>query len=387
MKNTLLFVFLVVVIVPICNAHSQLTYSPTIDVNYEPDWSSDEGGFWYKVNQLEADVKSSPYLIRDKELNNYVSNMVCKIAGEYCSSIRVYIIDNPHFNAAMYPNGMMHVWTGLLLRVENESQLAAILGHEVAHFLRTHQIEQWRQAQSTAAANIILDIGIAAVTGVYGLATLANSGSGAAFSRKHEKEADIMGAELMHKAGFDPLEASLLWGNILEERNSDKSKESRSTFFASHPASEERNKYLKSHALTLPKVKSDDNKGAGLHAVVSVHYERLMKNHIALQEQEQTEVLLERHKEMGYPLSLIHYFYGELSRKRGKEQDIKEAISHYKTALTHAGYPNTTHKHLAYLYLKVKENSTAKAHFEKYLELVPDAKDKAMVAYYIKTLG
>ena len=56
----------------------------------------------------------------------------------------------PQFNAMMAPNGMMLVWSGLLLRVENEAQLAAILGHELGHYLERHSVEQLRAAKDRA---------------------------------------------------------------------------------------------------------------------------------------------------------------------------------------------------------------------------------------------
>ena len=360
-------------------------FEPTIDTNYKPDISSDEGGFWYKVDQLEKEVKNSPYLIREEAINNYVKNMVCELAGEYCSSIRVYLIDNPHFNASMYPNGMMHVWSGLLLRVENESQLAAILGHEIAHYLRTHQIEQWRQAHNNAVASIILDVGIAAVTGVYGIATLAMSGNDASFSRQHEKEADLMGADLMAKAGYDPQEASVLWQRVIEEKKQDESKEEVSIFWASHPPSEKRNKYIREYVKSLNYEASSSK--STLFELLSNHYYTLMKNQLALEEHGRTEVLLERHRQLGYPSKYIDFFYGELYRKRGKEGDLEKAKSSYKNALANDNNLAMAHKQLGYLYLKKKEYSLVVNHFEEYLEREPKASDKAMVLYYINMFG
>ncbi|RZM73959.1 hypothetical protein C3B51_20525 [Pseudoalteromonas rubra] len=366
---------------------SELTFAPTIDTKYEPDWSSDEGGFWYKVNQIEADIKSSPYLVRDAALNDYVNSMICKIAGEYCASIRVYIIDNPHFNASMYPNGMMHVWTGLLLRVENEAQLAAVLGHEIAHFLRAHQIAQWRSAQNSAWAAVLLDTGIAAITGVYGVATLAMSGSGAAFSRTHEKEADIMGAELMHKAGYNPKAASELWQRVLEEREQDQSKDSSWSFWASHPPSKERSEYLLAHADKLKALPKPESQSEPLFKLLSTNYFKLMKNHVDLQEHEQTKILLQRHSSLGYPKEKIDFFFGELYRKRAQDGDTDKALEYYQASIQSPNSPPQAFKHLAYLYLKKKDKEQAKTHFMNYLKRVPQAKDKAMIKYYLKSLG
>ena len=65
--------------------------------------------------------------------------------------VRVYLERTPLFNASMAPNGMMTVWTGLMLRVENEAQLAAVLGHGSATSSSAIPSEQLRDAKSRAA--------------------------------------------------------------------------------------------------------------------------------------------------------------------------------------------------------------------------------------------
>ena len=61
--------------------------------------------------------------VNDPVLEGYLQGVTCRLAREYCSQIRVYVMDVPHFNASMSPNGYMEIWTGLLLRVENEGFL------------------------------------------------------------------------------------------------------------------------------------------------------------------------------------------------------------------------------------------------------------------------
>ena len=116
---------------------------------YTPEMSSDEAGIWMQVDKQEAQIKTSPQLVRDEKLNAYVSGLVCKLAGEYCPSIRVYILDVPEFNAFAMPNGAVVVYTGLLLETENEAQLAFVLGHEITHYLHRHSLEHLRMAINT----------------------------------------------------------------------------------------------------------------------------------------------------------------------------------------------------------------------------------------------
>ena len=99
-----------------------------------PPAGSDEDELWYAMERAERELQHHPLLVKDEALNAYVRGVACKVAGDYCPDLRVYIVDLPWFNASMAPNGMMLVWTGALLRFQDESELALVLGHEFAHF-------------------------------------------------------------------------------------------------------------------------------------------------------------------------------------------------------------------------------------------------------------
>ena len=141
---------------------------------YTPDMSTDEAGMWMQVDKLEKDIQSSPARIRDEKLNAYVQGLVCKLAGEYCGSIRLYVMEVPAFNAETLPNGAMVVWSGLLLRSENEAQLAFVLGHEITHYLHRHSLERMRRIVSTSGFMAVFGIVTAgAGVGLIGLAANA----------------------------------------------------------------------------------------------------------------------------------------------------------------------------------------------------------------------
>src|SRR5215831_9630937 len=116
-----------------------------------PTPGSDEAGLWMQMDRAELTLRTSANLVYDPALNEYVRQIVCRLAGPHCDGLRVYIVRNPEFNASMAPNGMMLVWTGLLLRMENEAQLAFILGHELGHYLRRHALQQFRDASTKSA--------------------------------------------------------------------------------------------------------------------------------------------------------------------------------------------------------------------------------------------
>ena len=130
-----------------------------------PSEDTDEGGLWTALDESERALQRSPLLVRDPALNAYVKDLVCRLAGDYCKDMRVYIVRRPYFNASMAPNGVMQVWTGALLRSENEAQIGFVLGHEIGHFLHQHSIKQWRRSKDVLNALSILQLVAAKRTG------------------------------------------------------------------------------------------------------------------------------------------------------------------------------------------------------------------------------
>jgi len=215
-----------------------------------PDVGTDEGGLWAMMDREETRLRRSPFVIRDASLRDYVQGIACKIAGPHCPDIRVHLVNTPIFNAFMAPNGMMQVWSGLLLRVENEAQLAAILGHEIGHYLQRHTLERLRDVRSRSAFAQFL--GLFGLVGSLGqLAVLASM---LAYSREQESEADRIGLVLMREAGYDGREAGRIWENLLLEIKARKENNGfgRSPMFATHPAPEDRQQALAKLAESTP---------------------------------------------------------------------------------------------------------------------------------------
>ena len=224
--------------------------APATDVQpgVRPALDTDEAGLWQMVDRDEFRLRTSSEVIRDSSLQNYLEGVLCRVVPDYCADIRIYLLPSPMLNAYMQPNGTMVLFTGLLLRLEDESQLAAIMGHEVAHFIRRHSLQQYRAwrakagAWQTVASIVSAGAGVAAANanaaasaGRYGRAieqanlarSIADIGSAVltslefyaittqlAFSREQESESDALGISWMNKAGYDParpLPSGRLW--------------------------------------------------------------------------------------------------------------------------------------------------------------------------------
>ncbi len=126
------------------------------------------------------------------------------------------VLTSKDVNAWAMPGGKMAVYTGLIERLNaTDDELAAVMGHEIAHALREHARERIARQMSTQAVSTIGSIAIQILTGVQLDPEIAGSVGQAVFvlpnSRENEQEADTIGVELMARAGYDPRAALTLW--------------------------------------------------------------------------------------------------------------------------------------------------------------------------------
>lgn len=155
-------------------------------------------------------------------------------------------------NAFCLPGGKVVVYDGILPYTQNETGLAVVLGHEIAHAVAKHSNERISQQMLVQTGGSILDALVgtqssatqSVVASVYGLG--ANYGVMLPFSRKQEYEADKLGLIFMAMAGYDPQEAVSFWS-----RMSSKTGSSTPEFMSTHPADANRIAYIKS---VLPEI-------------------------------------------------------------------------------------------------------------------------------------
>jgi predicted Zn-dependent protease len=157
----------------------------------------------------------------------------------------VHVIQDNQLNAWAMPGGKMVVYSGIIERLRlTEDELAAIMGHEIAHSLREHARERVSREMATG-----LGVGIASA--VLGLGQIGQELAGALaqvtftlpHSRTHETEADRIGVELAARAGYDPHAAVSLWQKMAQAAG-----DSGPQFLSTHPSPENRLADLKVYA-------------------------------------------------------------------------------------------------------------------------------------------
>jgi predicted Zn-dependent protease len=346
-----------------------------------PDAASDEGGLWASMDRAEASLRRSPFRVRDKSLEATVQGIACRLGEAHCPDIRVYLMHTAYFNASMAPNGMMQVWSGLMLRADNEAQLAAVLGHEIGHYLQRHSVERLRDAKARTAfsqlAGMLGPVGLVA-----GLGTMAGMYS---YSREHESEADRIGALLMQRAGYDVAEAAKVWANLLLEVQAKPSGSSASPLFATHPPPEDRESALR--ALAAQYLGGTTEEQAWQRSLAPFVHEWL-NDEIKRGQHEESLVFLSR--AVGRTAGKSEYLFarGEVYRLRARESDFDEqsALDDFRAAIAAGNEPPQTHRSLGLIYRARKDAAAAQASFARYLELAPQAPDAAMVRAYIEEL-
>lgn len=320
-----------------------------------PDVATDEGGLWAMMDREETRLRRSPFLVRDAALQKYLQDMACKLAGGHCPDVRVYPVRTPFFNASMAPNGMMQVWTGLLLRVDNEAQLAAVIGHEIGHYMQRHTLERLRDVKSRSAFGMFL--------GMFGLVGL-------------------VGLALMRQAGYDTHEAPKVWDNLRLElaavHGGDPSL--RNPLFASHPGSAERGEKLRelSAGDEAGYVGEEEHRRAllGLQA-------QMLEDELKRGQTGETLALLGRLIERQPKRADLLYNRGEARRLRAADGDLDLAQADFQRAIALGSEPAEVHRSLGYLLRSRDDTEHAREAFGRYVEKAPDAPDVALIKSFL----
>lgn len=346
-----------------------------------PAADTDEGGLWGLMDREEMRLKRSPLAIQDKGLKTYLSDLLCKLSDGHCPDIRVHPVRVPHFNALMAPNGMMLLWSGLMLRVENEAQLVAILGHELGHYLERHQVEQLRAAKDRAVLSTMVGFigGVGTFVGQIGL--LANM---FAFSREHEARADRMGMRLMRHAGYDGREAAAVWDNLLAELQvtGGKNVGNRGDLFETHPTTAGRRDEL----LQLAGNAGGMTGAESYRKAIAPLRFGWLQDEVKRGQYEESVLLFDRMLRKDDKDADVLYARGEVFRLRDDGGDAEKALADLDRASRLAKPPAETFRSLGLVHKQRRDRAAAAQAFETYLARAPEAADAEMVRSYLVEL-
>ena len=194
----------------------------------------------YEVNRQLPIVGSGAVNSYINQLGNQIANRADTRGLRYT----FYVVNENTVNAFALPGGYIYINRGLIERADNMSELAGVLGHEIAHVTERHGVEQMVRAQ-----NANTGVGLGAV--LYGVLTGRQLGGvagaavqvgGAGYFARHgraaEREADDLGVQFVTRAGINPQGMVTFFNKLLQERQRNPS--GLEQFFSTHPLTEER---------------------------------------------------------------------------------------------------------------------------------------------------
>ena len=338
---------------------------------------------------------------------------------------------DPQPNAFALPNGSIYVTTGLLTLIDNESQLAAIMAHELTHVMRRHTYMHNRSNRKKfLTMNVMAAVGAYAPGGVVGavitivttVAPFIMIATIYGYSRDLERDADLKGIDMMISAEYAPEEMV----NVMKLLDRDFEGENVRLFYNDHPSLDERIKYLSgylgaradkvTHQMELNRERAAYFKtveplmrhnlqltiNAGRARSAVFHAQRLVDFH---EDSENLFWLAESYRTLG-PRSpqlaekeLTNSAKKDAAKKRVKrtaeeeERDLlatdagkenwqkhqQKAEDLYQRALSAENPTPVAHRGLGMLYEKLDRKSDAVAEYEKYLELSPTATDRERI--------
>lgn len=360
-----------------------------------------EAGIMMTVDRLEAGIRTSNRRIHDPELEAYLREVTCRAVQERCANLRVYILRNPGFNAYMMPNGAMVVYSGLLLRLESEAELAAVLGHEASHYVRKHTLRQWEKRKRTSG--LVAFVGAAAAIG----AAASNSDStgsaitGAAaavqlaaiyqmfsYGRKQEQEADLDGLRWMTAGGYDGAAAPSVWRKLIKEQDAVDGGVG-FNLLATHPAPKKRMKYLTEAAKDMP-VHAEAALAGDFAARFAAHRETWLTDEMADLHPARFMVVTAEQRRLGFPAGLSAYMEGRVwmrHARKGERSERPKAVTSALAAFQRGAaasdaMPPQAHREWgrAILLTKRPDLNAAQGRFNRYFELRPDAQDRGTIS-------
>ena len=341
-------------------------------------------------------------------------------------------------NAFALPNGSIYVTTGLLSLVDNESQVAAILAHEMTHVLRRHTYLQNRSNRKKfLTMNILAVVGAYAPSGAIGaviqiataIAPLIVIATMYGYSRELEREADLKGIDMMIDAEYAPEEMV----SVMKLLNKDIEGENIRLFYNDHPSLDERIKYLSNYlGARADKVTAQME----LHREQTAYFQRMepvMRHDIQLAINSgrfRSAVYLAQRLVDAHPDSENNFWLAESYRslgprtprltdkeltngakkdaakkreKRTLEEEERELLATaagqenarahqqkaeelYLRALSLEPPAAVAHRGLGMLYEKSERGNDALSEYQKYLDLAPTAVDRERIQKRIENL-
>lgn len=370
---------------------------PVNEVPGQVPGDDEEARIWAVGKQHQQMVRQKGQNVHAPELELYLEGIVQRLMGDMVADIGleidVIVFPETSVNAWAYPDGTLAVQTGLLAALENEAQLAAILGHEVSHYLNRHAYQQLvgKKGQSLLGKGLglLTTAVVASQTGVVD-PSLMQSGQmftelvTSGYSRSHEVEADEQGLMMLAAAHYEPEQALPAFDAL---RIPDDDEVNFGDMWSSHPDIDSRLKNLSKDIKTLPQSVQQANNPLSYYRAVGPALLANAELHRKARQYGAARADLTKYVK-AYPKSGDGYYrIGETWRKEAPDgPDFTQRNKAYLNAISVDPQYAVAYKELGMAHRQQGNKQEAIGFFTQYLELAPDAADAGIIRAYIEGL-
>ena len=225
--------------------------------------------------EASAQVEKTMPVVHDDELSGYLSRLGSRLAASKHAGtfpFRFSVINDKAINAFALPGGPIYVHTGLLAAVDNESQLAGVIAHEMSHVQLRHGTNQASKADLVQIPAALAGAMIGNKSLLSSLAQLGiNIGTGSLllkYSRSSESDADLNGARIMNEVGYNPLEMARFFEKLEAQGSGGNSLLAR--WLSDHPSPGNRVKSVENEIRYLPKTSYRESEPATLPKIKAI---------------------------------------------------------------------------------------------------------------------
>lgn len=216
--------------------------------------------------KFDETIRAQMGFVDDPEIVLYVKGVVDRVAKtlpQQAYPIRSAVVGNNAMNAFAIPGGYIYIFTGLILGVENEDELAAVIGHELGHVTERHVAKRMEQMKylniasiTGMVAGVLLGSGGGTSAANAGKALTLGSMAGAQsaflmYTRENEREADHVGLNYLIKSGYNP-NAMPQTFEIMNKKRWFMSGDNIPSYLSTHPGLDERISYLRDRIKLMP---------------------------------------------------------------------------------------------------------------------------------------
>lgn len=360
----------------------------------------DERTLWNDAARSDEALAASGLVLADAALDEYVNATAMRLLphlGAADAGVRVRVVKDPLLNAFAFPNGSLYVHSGLLAAIDNEAQLAVILGHELAHYLRRHALREKRSEENrlTIARIIVGILAVGAAAGGDGqlVMQVLQQGNSAAkesvarqiqgYARDLEREADGLALEAMAAAGYAPAEAEGVFQALAAHAHEESFGEP--YFFGSHPLLSERIANTREFARL---VEPAPDAVVGREPYEARIADLLLINaelDLAVGRPQRALRAVLRHLQAQPENAAGHLLHGRVLRRLGDDPaQLAAAAEAFEIAIRLDPNNGAAFRELAMTQRVRGVSDAARNSFRRFLEISPDAVDRPIIESYIE---